>query len=193
MPTIINDVKEFYRLRRDNINSHVPIINVLQKHGVTFFDKGGRGSFACPFHGQDNRPSAMFYEESNSTWCFKCQDRLDIIGWEMKAQGLRFASAVSYVERAYGVPGLDIILDDEAVEDEFDVSVPAVDNAEGMAMVIQSFQRNLLGLRDSLDMHTYLRCFSITDRLSHDLETDGDLEAMAKVLGKAKEMVRAAI
>ena len=51
----------------------IKIINKLYPIEFFFEDKlNSKHNFVCPFH-KDRSPSAHFYKESNSIWCFTCK------------------------------------------------------------------------------------------------------------------------
>ena len=49
----------------------------------------------CPIHGE-NRPSFAMYEETNSFYCFSCQETGDSYTLIMKAKDLNFKDALEY-------------------------------------------------------------------------------------------------
>lgn len=61
--------------------------------------RGGKTSSAqCPLH-DDRSPSFVIYHETNSCWCFGCQQGGDTIALTMLLQKLSFLEAVKYLNR----------------------------------------------------------------------------------------------
>lgn len=71
--------------RRDRIKEQVPILDLLARYGY-MIEPGynGEQQFRCDLHGsgQDNKPSARAYPESNSTYCIAGGEKiLTARGW----------------------------------------------------------------------------------------------------------------
>ena len=55
----------------------------------------------CPFHGQDNKPSARYYRETQSMFCWVCHKRWDVIGFIMEMEQVYYKSALLYIVNKY--------------------------------------------------------------------------------------------
>jgi len=94
----------------DRIRKHVSIIQVLVTLGYDVRADGGdrEQQFRCDLHGtgQDGKPSARVYPDSNSWYCFGCGLTRDAIGTLQAKQGIGFWQAVKVLEQAHGLDPL---------------------------------------------------------------------------------------
>ena len=51
----------------------------------------------CPLHGENN-PSFAMYEETNTYYCFSCEETGDSFALIMEVEGLDFKGALEYAE-----------------------------------------------------------------------------------------------
>ena len=91
--------------RADRIKREIPLDRVLSEYGYAVYQGSGEQQFSCDLHGDgsDSSPSARFYPDSNSFYCFACGKARDSIGLVMEKEGLEFAKACSALERKYGL------------------------------------------------------------------------------------------
>jgi hypothetical protein len=174
--------RRWIQVRADTVRSTVTVYEVLERNGVRLRRGDREEQIACPFHGQDRKPSARVYPETtrgpSHVWCFVCRERWDAIGLWKKFTGetVKFTRILGEMERAFG------ILPPERPPSE-------IDNGEDpelieLDLLFDTCERRLKGARDSFDMQGYLRVGLILDRLY--LQTsDGTLSA-----AKAKEVLR---
>jgi hypothetical protein len=59
--------------------------------------------FRCPFHGDDSKPSSRYYRSTQSTYCWVCKERLNVISFIMKKQSLNFIGALNHIVNRYGI------------------------------------------------------------------------------------------
>ena len=59
--------------------------------------------FRCPFHGDDIKPSSRYYRSTQSAYCWVCKERMNVISFIMKKQGLNFLGALSFIVNRYGI------------------------------------------------------------------------------------------
>lgn len=67
-----------------------PIEQLMTKYGL----ENRHGQIHCPFHGDDRSPSLKLYYNTNTWFCFGCNNGGDVIDFVMKKQGINFISAV---------------------------------------------------------------------------------------------------
>ncbi|MDB4278253.1 CHC2 zinc finger domain-containing protein [Deltaproteobacteria bacterium] len=100
----------------DRIRADIPILRVLEDYGYYVHGDGGdrEQQFSCDLHGdgQDSKPSARVYPDSDSWYCFACNLSRDAISTVRDKEGLDFWPAVKILERRYGLPALPWV-DDE--------------------------------------------------------------------------------
>lgn len=88
----------------------LPVERILHSLGYRVrTDAGNREQqYSCDLHGdgKDSKFSARVYPQSNSVYCFACNQIRDPISLIRDKKGLRFWEAVQYLEQAYDLPRL---------------------------------------------------------------------------------------
>jgi len=103
-------MKPLNRLK-DLILEKVPLSEVLQSYHVEFSydpNKADEVQFKCPIHGTDNKPSARFYRETQTCYCWFCQKRWDVISFIGDKEGLNFVGSIKYIIDKYKLDTTDI-------------------------------------------------------------------------------------
>lgn len=110
LPPINEAERHIARLRRqtvchtDPIGGRITEVDIERARGVPIASlisskvrRTGRTSTTnCPLH-EDRSPSFVIYHESNSCWCFGCQQGGDSIALIRKLHNLSFIEAVKYL------------------------------------------------------------------------------------------------
>jgi len=73
-----------------------PIINVAENAGMRLRPSGKRFVSLCPFH-NEKTPSFMLYSETNTFYCFGCNEFGDVIKLTMQIYGINFVDAVKLI------------------------------------------------------------------------------------------------
>ena len=74
---------------------HTPIENIANQHLKLY--KSGRALVGlCPFH-SEKHPSFYIYPETNSCWCYGCNQGGDVINFVRLLHGYSFKEAVKYL------------------------------------------------------------------------------------------------
>ena len=97
------------RDRADRIREEAPLDRVLEDYGYAVISGADREQqFQCDLHGDgsDNKPSARFYPESQSWYCFACGRSRDAISTVMEKEGLGFSDACKSLETRFQLPPL---------------------------------------------------------------------------------------
>ena len=102
----------------------------------------------CPFHGQDNKPSARYYRDSQSVFCWVCRERWDVIGFIMNKENLPFISALFYIVNRYQLD-ISVIPDDPELLSEKKKTVSVV------SVKVINAEKKLKGLRNSIVPEKY--------------------------------------
>lgn len=99
-----------FREHIERIQTDLPIARVLADLGYDVRpDAGDREQqFSCDLHGdgQDSKPSARVYPDSNSWYCFACSLSRDAIETIRAKKRLGFTEAVKWLETTYQLPQL---------------------------------------------------------------------------------------
>jgi len=108
--------------RLARVKDEIPIVSVLATYGYHVRTDGGdrEQQFPCDLHGdgQDNKPSARVYPQSNSWYCFGCRLTRDTVQTVRDKEDLGFLDAVAYLEKKYHLPPLPWEEDDGEDQDE---------------------------------------------------------------------------
>ena len=94
----------------ERLREAVPILDVLLSYGYRVRDDGGyrEQQFSCDLHGsgQDAKPSARVYPDSNTWYCFGCDLTRDAIQTVRAKEGISFWEAVGRLEKTYNLDPL---------------------------------------------------------------------------------------
>lgn len=97
------------RRRANRIREEIPIQRVLADYGYQVDPSyDGEQQFSCDLHGdgQDNKPSARVYGDSNSAYCFACDRTRDAIEYTREKEGLGFWDALKVLEKRYDLSAM---------------------------------------------------------------------------------------
>lgn len=73
------------------------IIQVIEKEGFSPIRLGDKYKMICPFH-EDKDPSFVIYPETNSWWCFGCNNGGDSIEFIKILYDISFIDALKYLK-----------------------------------------------------------------------------------------------
>ena len=172
------DLIQYQKMRVRNIKKNVSILRVLDSYDIPYRGGGVRVPFSCPFHGYDARPSAMAYEETNSTYCFKCHEALDTIGFVQKKEGMSFSQALYWIEKRYQVPPLPVTYTPDTEKEDLSSVFEGEKDLEGeevsnsflnVEKYASSLERFLIHNRDQMEMENYCLLFWLIDHLQYKL------------------------
>lgn len=98
-------MKDPLRLK-ELLDEKIDMAQVMLDYGVFFAYNPkslSEAQFQCPFHGKDKKPSARFYKNTKSAWCWTCQKRWDLIGFVMEKEQAGFISAIKILIDKYNI------------------------------------------------------------------------------------------
>lgn len=157
------------RDRADRIRAEVPLDALLEELGYAVTAGGEREQqFSCDLHGDgsDSKPSARYYPESNSWYCFACGRARDAIATVMEKQGMGFSDACKTLEAKYDLPPLPW-KDDIKQKPKAEPVIITEDESDNLAslvavvkQMIDSFTRD-----GAYDMDTSLKMWEAYDRV----------------------------
>jgi len=106
--------------RAERIRS-LPLLEVMLALGYNLNPNGGdrEQQYHCQLHGsgRDSKPSARFYAESNSTFCFGCGKARDALALVEAHYGYNFQQACQWVEQQFHLEPLPF--EDDAPKETF--------------------------------------------------------------------------
>ena len=157
--------------RAQRIREQVPMAQLLSDYGYNVIgDAGDREQqFSCDLHGdgQDGTPSARYYPESNSAYCFGCGRTRDAITWMMEKEGLQFGDACAKIERKFRLPALPWEDEEEQTMPDYSKEVPASFQDEDKR-VLRTL--SILNIERGLPMQLTLRLWEAFDRIRHGVK-----------------------
>ena len=186
------------------IQEEVPILTALRHYGFPVYDGGAKQQFPCRFHGDgtDVTPSARVYPDTNSAYCWVCQESWDVVGLVKRAEGMNFGDAVRATANLFGVqapPSPWLVgdkIDEElaALEEEVrptkDVEVSEEQvKAEALALA-DRLDLILLHRRDDTDLDLFINFMRALDQIRWRIGEDlAPASAGIKALGKLRETI----
>lgn len=105
------------------------ILNTIRLKDILISEGHITGRFSeeqlsCPFHGVDNKKSARYYEETDTTWCWVCHEKLDIFSYIGKRESISFSETLNYIINQYkidisSVPEqMEVLIDDNNIKEK---------------------------------------------------------------------------
>ncbi len=141
------------RQRADRIREQIPITRVLVEYGYPVHDGySNEEQFSCDLHGDghDNIPSARVYPDSNSWYCFACDQTRDSIQTVREKEGMDFWPAVKLLEKRYGLKAMSYTEDADFERPPAEGLSKAVSEAVTVDRTIEEAQRRTHKLLDGL-------------------------------------------
>ena len=163
---------EWIQQRISLIHERVTLYQVLRRNGIDLEYVDRPTQFSCPFHGQDTKPSARAYPESEGgpshAWCFVCQERWDVISIWKKFSGetdKKFTRILTEIEQAFGLtqPAFPdgLSLSQESVEAQ-----AAEADVEPFNRLVSACERRLADEKKVYDLKSYTKAVSLLERIT---------------------------
>lgn len=64
---------------------------------------GQEEQLSCPFHGKDNKPSARYYPDTDTMYCWTCQQSWDIFRYLGDKKDYDFGSSINFLLQKFGI------------------------------------------------------------------------------------------
>ena len=85
-----------------HIKESVSLGEVMRAKGhIPTFE--GEVQLSCPFHGEDNKKSARYYNETDTAYCWVCKEKWDLFSYTGKAEGLSFSQTLDFLIKTYKI------------------------------------------------------------------------------------------
>lgn len=164
--------------------------DVMLEYGVKFiYDPriADEVQFRCPFHGRDNKPSARYYRYTQSSFCWVCKKRWDVISFIRDKEKLSFERALSYIINKYKIDDSGIPEDLESI-----FVKPKSDNQIHLRekILLHNLKKNIKDLKGKIGFDKYnALCWSwniISFTYSNKLDISESLKKLEEKINKAR-------
>lgn len=134
--------------------------------------------FRCPFHGEDNKPSSRYYRSTQTSYCWVCKERLNVIDFIKKKRGLGYYAALTYIIDRYQLDVSDIPNDAQLeYENCKKVSTVQVD--------LDQIKSKIMDLMGTIPFERYNAICSVYLMLGYQVSLKKDVsENLSKLLAK---------
>jgi hypothetical protein len=110
--------------------------------------------FKCPFHGKDNKPSARFYRDTQSCWCWVCQKSWDVVSFVMDKEQMYFKQAINFLVEKYK-------LDTSSISEDPELKFPTVVGVPEINTDMICLRRKIREFKGKLSFEKYkIICFA---------------------------------
>jgi len=107
----------------------------------------------CPFHGPDNKPSARYYPDTDSLYCWKCQQKWDVFGYMEDKRGYDFFSAITDLVKKFNID-ISKVPDVEDKVKGFEVHKAEV-KVNKKALLLIKMEEKVLSLKGTVPFERY--------------------------------------
>lgn len=132
---------------KDLIIETLDLGRVMLDYGVQFtYDPMAvdEVQYRCPFHGRDNKPSARFYRQTKSCYCWVCKRKWDVISFIRDKETLPYIQTLQHIVARYGI-------DTSVIPEEPDIRKHRAPSTSDISTRMRSVRGKLHSLRGKLD------------------------------------------
>ena len=170
---------------KELILEKVDLTEVMISYGVEF-SYNPRAlhevQFKCPFHGQDNKPSARLYKETKSCWCWVCHKKWDVISFVQDKESLTWLGAVLYIVDRWRVD-LSVIPDTPTL----DLVRPK--SADSVKERIFGLKKHIRSLKGKVDVQKYAALVTAWQMVSYVItQGKNPTESLSKLETKVESL-----
>lgn len=143
-------MKDIYKLK-ELILKEIDFAQVLLNYNVEFVyspELVDEVQLKCPFHGKDVKPSARYYRETQTIFCWVCRKRWDIIQFIKDKEGYSFRGALLYIVNKYQ-------LDISGIPDDPDLFTEDKKTISADSVKIINAEKKLRSLRNKITSKKY--------------------------------------
>jgi DNA primase (bacterial type) len=170
---------------KELILEKVDLARIMLDYKVNFMyspTKADEVQFKCPFHGQDNKPSARYYKATQSCWCWVCQKKWDAVGFVMEKEGLAFVSALNLLVNRYRI-------DTSSIPDTPEFKNPKVQKISEDSVLMTVLLNSIIEYRKKLPLEKYKVIVSFFYRLAYEKNLGSDVsEGIKKLNAKLEKL-----
>jgi len=146
-------MKDFEALK-NRISEYVTLGDLLVNDGkITAASM--EDQYACTFHGADNKKSARYYAETDSSYCWVCKKRWDVFSYIEQREAMSFQQALNHLVSEYRIPTADL---PDALEESKRrrIEAPKI-KVDQSALIVEKLSQAIRMLRDRLEDEKYER------------------------------------
>jgi len=143
-------MKDLHKLR-DLVVKTVDLAKVMIQYRVQFSVNPllvSEAQIRCPFHGDDVKPSARYYRETQTMYCWVCQKKWDVVSFIMDKEQFKYVQAIKFIINKYKIDTSSIPDDPELQYDK----VPVVSET-GVRLIY--LRDKIKGFRGKLPFEKY--------------------------------------
>jgi len=166
---------------RELVLKEVDMAKVLLDYNVNFVYNptlADEVQLRCPFHGKDNKPSARFYRNTQSMFCWVCYKSWDVIQFIMEIEQLYYIRALLFIIDKYKV-------NISSISDE--PELPPLNLINGnviseMAVETKLIKKKIRGFRGKIEFEKYRALCCAYNMVMFKMSQEGDILADIKKL-----------
>ena len=137
----------------------------------------------CPFHGSDNKPSARFYRDTQSMFCWVCRKRWNVIQFIMEKEQFYYKSALLFIVNKYQLD-VSVIPDDPEFKSEKRVLITNI----GINTI--SAKQNIEKLRGKILFERYRALCTAYYMITYKMSKGGDISNDIEKLNNKLNTIR---
>ncbi len=170
-------------LRSDRLKDNVPLDRLLRDYGYDVYLNGSDQQFKCDLHGSgiETKPSARYYHNTKTWYCFACGKVRDVISTTMEKEGLEYGDACRVLEKKYNLTAWKEYEEKKVEDKAYDIDVE-IDWEKRVKTRLNSLVKNR-----SISLEMSLKFWEAVDVLSVNNSTSSKWESLFEKLEKVFE------
>jgi hypothetical protein len=171
---------------KELILKKIDLARVMLDYKVNFVfnpTKVDEAQFKCPFHGQDNKPSARYYRATQSCWCWACQKRWNVIEFVMEKEGLWYTNALNFLVNKYRI-------DISSIPDTPEFRMPKAQKISEESVLMITLFNSIIECRKKVPLEKYRVIVSFFYKLSYERSLGKDISAGVQKLKEKVEKLK---
>lgn len=171
----------YFEKRVKNIKDNVSLIKVIKDYNLyPFTYEVDDFQMKCPFHGQDNKPSAHVYGKTFT--CFACgRVGYDVIEFVKEKEGLeKFVDVLRHIEQKYHLEKVSY----DPYEEYQQSDIKEVKTDISIFDFQKLLEKQIISMKKFMEVDKYSKFFYLIDHAANENKMD----VMIKVQDKLKEL-----
>lgn len=146
----IKAMKDLKKLK-ELVLKEIDLSQVMLDYDVQFIYSPTHATEAqlrCPFHGKDVKPSARYYRETQSMYCWVCKKRWNAITFIKDIEGLNYAQAINLLIKKYKI-------DVSSIPDDPEFNIPDAIEVKKNDITIVYLKKRIKELKGKIPFEKY--------------------------------------